>query len=86
MGELEAEIVSRFRQLDHETQLRVLDDLNAVAGVGVGADEFIDDEEWDRRAEVLREQFRAEYGNRTINIQELLDEVREEGSWKGLSF
>lgn len=77
MSALENEIVNKFRQLDEASKRRLLQVLEHE--VEQSRSKALD--EWLTWAAAFREQLAGKYGNVHFNIQDALDEVREEASW-----
>ncbi len=83
MSILEQEILDRYRQMSPERRkyirdlLDVMDKKNTEPGFNF--------DQWNRRADQLLDDIRAEYGsNYYVGSQDLLDELREEASWPRL--
>lgn len=79
MNSVESEIIEKFRQLDEQSQVKLLDQLNAeMQSIALPLTQ------WLSEATTLREQLATKYGSGYIHSQSLLDEVRDEASWPRL--
>lgn len=98
MSALENEILEKLAVLGSKrAKLLFLDELrqkveqqseSSMTNVydGVEFPGALTNEEWDRQAAALREAIRSEQNQESsITIQDILDEIREEASWRGLS-
>ena len=73
MSALEQKILEEIRKLDESQQeylLRVITDMQPKP---------FDFDAWMQRVETLHQQLRAD--GQLVNVQDLLDELREEASW-----
>jgi len=76
---LEAEVIDSFFKLDEEAQRRVRSLILS------GPKKEFDMKEWLARGDELRERIRSERGDLgPIDVQSILDEIREEASWPRL--
>lgn len=75
MTALQASILELFEQLEPNDKR----DMIALLQDKVEAEPKLELGEWLKKAAKLREEFAAEYGY--VNVQEMLDELREEASW-----
>lgn len=75
MSALEQEIIEKIRNLDEAQQLRLLQIVEDMQP------KQFDMEEWFRQVDEFRVELRSKYGTGHVNVQGLLDEIREEASW-----
>lgn len=73
MSALEQEIIEKIRNLDEAQQLRLLQIVEDMQP------KQFDFAEWIKNMEALHEELRAD--NQLVDVQSLLDEIREEASW-----
>lgn len=73
MSAIEQELIDKIRQLDDTQKIRVLEFVQEIGKPTPTP------EDWFERVEAFQAELRARHGSSfRINVQELLDEVREE--------
>jgi len=73
MSALEREIIEKVAKLDEERQLRVLEFIESIDQPEMSL------AEWWKEVEAYQSMLRKKYGDHfTVDVQSLLDEVREE--------
>ncbi len=76
MNDLQQAIFDRVKLLDREQQQTVLAFLESLKS------RSFDATAWEQQVDQIHAELRAMYGeNYRVDVQSLLDEVREEGSW-----
>lgn len=82
MSALEQEIIAKVRLLDTHQQQQVLDFLASFAPESEGFDYTA----WWQEVDAIHDAIVAEHGQGyRIDVQSILDEVREEASWPRIS-
>jgi hypothetical protein len=80
MSALEKQIWELVQGLDTEEKLKL------VERIEQNLEAAFDFDAWLHEARQLRQELRDEYGaDYTFSVQDMLDEIREEASWRGLS-
>ncbi len=78
MSALEQELLDKFKNLNETQQREALDFVRKLAEKD--AEKPFDWDVWLERARQQRESDRKKYGPNHFNVQEILDEIREEAS------
>lgn len=77
MSALEREVRDKFRQLDREAQLRLLEEWK----FSFEPEEVMDDDEWLEKAKALHAELVAKYGkDHYFDSVDVINEIREEAS------
>lgn len=83
MSALEQEVIEKFRQLDHEARQRVFVVIQGELNADTVMEPF---DQWLVGMEQLRQEIVATFGEGyEVDVQGLLDEIREEASWPRIS-
>lgn len=75
MSALEQQIIELFDQLDPDARLRIVSQLQAKQARPSATDEALE------RLKAVRQNMIAKYGVNHVDVQTLLDEIREDESW-----
>jgi hypothetical protein len=79
MSTLENEVRDKFRQLDREAQLSLLEEWKFI----YEPEEVMDDEEWLEKAKALHAELVAKYGEgHYFDSVDVINEIREEATWQ----
>lgn len=75
---LEREIVEKFQQLPSDSQIRVLSQIQTRASAA-----HFDYAQWFEDAAAFQSELKRQHGTDfVVALQDILDEVREESSWR----
>ena len=86
MSILEQEILDRYRQMSPERRKHIRTLLDVADENLVELQPVFDYDTWFEELAAFREQLRAKHGDQfTVDVQGLLDELREEASWPRIS-